>query len=241
MSESSYPRTDGDEVDDIIAAAMADVLAEMLDAKDAEDKNEGTDGGGGGGRAGYSAKDLVALEAFNRDVLEPRLPPDTLEPGAVPASEPILPEAHEIKNVPAGWDSPPQWVVDTFSETPQPIELPVGTIVYRFVGQADDAGQFTESLTGSWWALDVPKTAAAWHSDYAVRGEWNMDGGYIEVKLEHPVKAWIGGAAAQEGGKPGYVLKGGAKQIWVQKGRIDPREHGANLPESLHRSPWNKN
>ena len=236
MSESSYPRTDGDEVDDVIRSTAADVLAENQ-AKSAEGTGEGSGRNGGGG---YSTKDLAALEIFSREVLEPRLPPDRLEPGALPSTEPLVPEAHEVKNVPPGFDAPPQWVVDAFSETPVPIELSAGTAVYRFIGQSDDVGRFAESLIGSWWTLEVPRSEAEWHSSYAVKGEWNMDGGYVEVKLEHPVKVWIGGTAAQEGGKSGYILKGGAKQVWVRKGRIDPREHGVSLPGCLRRSPWNK-
>ncbi len=184
-----------------------------------------------------------------RHVIERLYPPATdrsrPEPGAEPVKYNIESPRHPVETVPEGWKDPDtvdpkEKPTTAFTNTPQPMTLPKGTVVYRVIGQSPD-GRLTSRVDGSWWALDPPpKTEAEWRSKYAICGHWNGDGGYIKYELETDVRVWIGEVAPQPSQAKGYVLKGGATQIWVESGTINPIRSGVRPEDVLHPTPWNE-
>lgn len=170
------------------------------------------------------------------------------EPGAVRSDKPIEWRPKPPPFIPEGWTDPdksikpsvPECMKPTcsFASPPIPVLLPLGVKVYRVIGKSPD-GRLVESVRGSWWTLErPPETEAEWRAKYAVCGHWNGDGGYIEYALRKEVRAWQGIVAPHRSVADGYILPGGAIQIWVPPGTIDPIRDGARLEDILRPTPW---
>jgi hypothetical protein len=213
----TYPRTDGN-VMEISSANTAPALGENVNR---------------------------SPEPFVAWLYSPATDRSQPEPGAQPSTDVMLWEPHPVPFVPEGWKDPDK--IDpvgkptcSFTTPPRPVTLPKGTVVYRVIGKSPD-GKFTNRIDGAWWALEPPpKTEAEWRSKYAVCGHWNGDGGYIRYELQTNVNVWLGEVAPHPSQATGYVLKGGATQIWVEPGTINPLRDGARLEDILRPTPWNE-
>ncbi len=161
-----------------------------------------------------------------------------VDPGAVPGP-PVELEAHPPPVCPEGWPPIPLHKTTTFDSTPEPVELPAGTPVYRVIGADPNFG--TSRYDGEFWSLEpLPATEAEWRRDYAVLLAWNGDGGYVRHVLEQPVKVWKGPTGPQNSKQTGHVLAGGKMQFWVPIGAINPLEGGKTKCSVTNRTPWNE-
>lgn len=119
--------------------------------------------------------------------------------------------------------------LNTFADTPKADVLPEGTKLVRYVGEDNNP-------QGSFWVLkdQAPQTEEAWRSGSAVKNSWNGDGAYVEYEVpKGGLKVWRGAAAAQPSDAEGYMLKGGAEQIWMPSNTVPKME--------AQPTPWNPN
>ena len=223
MSEITYPRTDGATIDSGAQKTAPPVQTNRLAPLSA-----------------FAARILVS-----NDKDKSRISP---EQGAVKHEEPIAWGPKTLDFIPKGWVNPDSTIEPgqsesdkptcAFATAPVPVLLPAGSVVYRVIGKSPDGG-LGNSPSGSWWSLEPPpQTEAKWRADYAVCGHWNGDGGYIKVTLKEDVRAWQGPVAPHRSQVAGYYLPGGAMQIWVPPGTIDPIRDGATLDDILQPTPW---
>jgi hypothetical protein len=92
-------------------------------------------------------------------------------------------------------------------KTIRAIKVEKGTKIYRVIG--------LDNFKGDYWMRDLPSNELEFRRDYAVRKDWNGNGGYIEVTLEKEILAYEGEASAQLVQlEKEYILNGGASQIW---------------------------
>ena len=92
--------------------------------------------------------------------------------------------------------------------------LSKGTKIYRIIDNSD-------KTNGAYWAFDLPKSKEDWRADYAVRAPWNKGVSYVEYTVpKGGLDVWVGPASSQSApGIPGYILPGGATQIYVPNSR----------------------
>ncbi|WP_211248750.1 hypothetical protein [Acidocella facilis] len=154
------------------------------------------------------------------------------EPGAVPWT-PELQTQMDAANARGAMSAPgypdlPAHISQTFSDAvPWNGDDPGNgyDIINRVIGDE-------ESANGSYWAegIDAPNTEAEWRSDFAVKNDWNGDGGYV-ISSTKGLRGWIGPAAPQMSSDGSSVLLGNGQQIWI------PRDSAS--PSSPIPTPWN--
>ena len=114
---------------------------------------------------------------------------------------------------------------ENFYSRPTPKKLVPGTKLYRIVDDTKNT-----DINGRYWLYDLPQNKTGWRRNYAVKSNWNKNGYYVEYMVpEEGLSAWEGEASSQEmddEGFSGWVLEGGAKQVFV------PMSH-SEIPESL--------
>jgi hypothetical protein len=169
--------------------------------------------------------------AAARPIFAPKPPPGTIEPGAVRG--PFRKVLHEPPPLPEGWPatydlSTPRAAaaLNSFGRPPVPDVLPPGTRLYRIV-DADS------NPAGGFWSLDPPPaTEAQWRAGWAVQGQWNGDGAYVEhVVGPGGLRVWRGPAAPQAAAADAWHLPGGREQIFVPPNTV--------APSAPRRTPWN--
>ena len=120
-----------------------------------------------------------------------------------------------LKNIAAdahsrGWPKIPKKDLKNF-KTIRPITINAGTKIYRLIG--------LDNFKGGYWLKNIPSSELAFRRDYAVRNDWNGNGGYIEIEVKTEILAYEGQAIGQKVVvDKTYVLSGGATQMWVPSG-----------------------
>jgi hypothetical protein len=156
-----------------------------------------------------------------------------------------LPKNHD-KYVKDGWPSldveytPGRHTRDfrNFTDA-KPDTLDPGTKIYRIID--DQSGEFTQGVSGSYWATEMPKNKTAWRKDYAVKDSWN-DNGYVIEETVGPedLKVWRGGTAAQEYKKSDFFLKGRRSRTNLRATRSNwqPSTQDNQLAGPIRSLPW---
>lgn len=109
-----------------------------------------------------------------------------------------------------GWPKIPKKDLKNF-KTIKPIKISAGTKIYRVIG--------LDNFKGGYWLKNIPNNELAFRRDFAVRNDWNGNGGYIEVEVKTEILAYEGQAIGQKVVvDKTYVLTGGATQVWMPSG-----------------------
>jgi len=190
-------------------------------------------GGGAGATAQAPPQSIERPKSPSKPASEPSPPPAQVtpvkygrrgvytEPGAEPPTKKLKQEiaaAAARRKLPppekAGWPKISSGDAATFKEPPVPVELPAGQKIYRIIDSESDPN-------GSFWITTDPRTMSEkeWRSGWAVKGEWNGDGAFVEYEVpQGGMKVWSGEAAPQMSSDGVNVLRGGGNQIWVPTG-----------------------
>ncbi|VAW94455.1 hypothetical protein MNBD_GAMMA21-2127 [hydrothermal vent metagenome] len=115
-----------------------------------------------------------------------------------------------------GWPDLPSRQTKNF-ESVEPVTLNKGDKIYRIID--DDANP-----AGGYWSNELPASKADWRSDFAVKEGWNDNGKYVEYIVEDDagLNVWSGKTAGQNLEGTNSYLPGGAEQIWMPAGTVEP-------------------
>ena len=101
-----------------------------------------------------------------------------------------------------------------------------GTVLYRVV---DPRSADNSICWMSKAEFDKLKSKDDWRRTFAVWANWNSNGEYVKYTVPPGgLNAWEGVTASQAmkvGGKPKYVLEGGARQIVLDPEKLDPKAY----------------
>jgi hypothetical protein len=108
--------------------------------------------------------------------------------------------------------------LDSFTGPVSPTFMEPGERYYRAVGD----GQYPN---GAFWSTTAISTEEELRTMYAVRNDWNGDGGLVVFIPRRRVPAWEGTVAPQQGTSvTDKWLPGGARQVWIEPGSVGPTD-----------------